>query len=457
MGLDSLQDWLAEALPVCAERHRVPGAVVAVGAGDQLAQAATGVLSTATGVGATTDSVFQVGSITKVLTATLVMQLADDGLIDLDAPILSYLPDFRLADSAATARVSVRHLLCHAGGFEGDIFIDTGRSDDAVMRLVDALAEVPQLFPPGTMYSYCNAGFVVLGRLVEVFREQPYAAALRERIAAPLGLSHLATSADEAIMYRAAVGHLSAGTDEPSPAPVWSLAASNAPAGSLLSMRAADLVAFARMHLAGGLGSDGARVLSEVSVGAMQQPQRDKPDLGFPRQACGLGWHLDTWSGTTVIGHDGDTIGQSAVLRVLPESGVVFVLLTNGGDAWSVYRELCDRVLAELTDLRLPPAPVPPEHPVPIDGRRVCGRYESRVTRLEVSADSGKLWLTETPLGEVAGLEPPSRVEVVARDAHSIIAVEPQNGRHVVRAFFGADETGRARFMHTGRATARAA
>src|SRR5215510_11981351 len=100
-NLDKIKLWLDERLPALLAEHQVPGAAVAVLADDEIIEAAGGVLSTATGVEATVDSVFQIGSITKVWTATLVMQLVDEGLVELDAPVRRYLPDFGLADDAA--------------------------------------------------------------------------------------------------------------------------------------------------------------------------------------------------------------------------------------------------------------------------------------------------------------------------------------------------------------------
>ena len=135
---------------------------------------AAGVLSRATGVEATADSVFQVGSITKVWTTTLVMQLVDEGKLDLDEPVRRYLPEFVIADEDAAAAITVRQLMCHTAGFEGDLFTDTGKGDDCVEKYVATLAEVTQLFPPGEMFSYNNAGFCVLGRIVEVLRGKPF-------------------------------------------------------------------------------------------------------------------------------------------------------------------------------------------------------------------------------------------------------------------------------------------
>ena len=320
--LREVKTWIAEELPRLIEKYDVPAAAVAVLAGGEVVDDATGVLSLATGVEATPDSVFQIGSITKLWTSTLVMQLVDEGTVDLDVPIRTYLPEFRILDESAAAQITTRQLLSHTSGFEGDIFTDTGLGDDAVEKYLGVLHEVPQLFAPGEQFSYNNAGFCVLGRLVEVLREKPYDACLREYLFAPLGLTHAATSPYEAIMFRAAVGHIE---PEPGagyrPAPVWALARSNAPAGAMLAMRPRDLLTFAQMHMNDGRASDGTQVLAPGTTAAMHARQVDLPDLGMMGTSWGLGFErFDTPEGA-IIGHDGGTIGQSAFLRIVPEAG----------------------------------------------------------------------------------------------------------------------------------------
>lgn len=125
-ALHEVKAWIADELPRLIEKHDVPAAAVAVLAGGEVVDDAAGVLSKATGVGATADAVFQIGSITKLWTSTLVMQLVDEGMVDLDAPIRTYLPDFRILDEGAAAQITTRQLLSHTAGFEGDIFTDTG-------------------------------------------------------------------------------------------------------------------------------------------------------------------------------------------------------------------------------------------------------------------------------------------------------------------------------------------
>src|SRR4051812_19347559 len=118
--LHDVQAWLDERLPGLLREHGVPGAAWAVVRGGEGVDGAAGLLSKATGVEATPDSGFQIGSITKLWTSTLVMQLVDEGAVGLDEPVRTYLPDFRVADEGAAGRITVRQLLSHTAGFEGD-------------------------------------------------------------------------------------------------------------------------------------------------------------------------------------------------------------------------------------------------------------------------------------------------------------------------------------------------
>jgi CubicO group peptidase (beta-lactamase class C family) len=456
--LDEIQAWLGERLPRLLVEHHVPGAAWAVLQGDQVVDGAAGLLSKATGVEATADSVFQIGSVTKLWTSTLVMQLADEGMVDLDRPVRGYLTEFRIADDEAAERITVRQLLDHTAGFEGDIFTDTGVGDDCLEKYVATLHEVPQLFPPGEQFSYNNAGFCVLGRLVEVLRGKPYDACLREHLIAPLGLTHTATSPYEAIMFRAAMGHIEL---EPGagyvPAPVWAMARSNAPAGSMLAMRPRDLVTFARMHLEDGRTADDTQVLAPGTAARMHDRQVDLPELGLMGTSWGLGFErFDTPAGT-IIGHDGNTIGQGAFLRMVPEAGLAVALLTNGGDVISLYRDVVGHVLGELTDVGLPALPVPPAEPRPIDAERYVGTYSAQVFDLTVSQDSDRrIWIEQIPKGllvEMGGRA--ERTELVHYRDDMLIPVRADRGMHMPHAFLGDDDTGHALYLHLGRAVRR--
>jgi len=457
--LHEVQTWLDERFPSLLQKHQVPGAAWAVLRGDRVIDGAAGLLSKATGVEATADSVFQIGSITKLWTSTLVMQLVDEGLVDPDEPVRTHLPEFRVADEAAAARITVRQLLNHTAGFEGDVFTDTGVGDDCLEKYVATLHEVPQLFPPGERFSYNNAGFCVLGRLVEVLRGKAYDVCLREHLIARLGLTHAATGPYEAIMFRAAVGHVE---EEPGgeyvPAPMWAMPRSNAPAGSMLAMRPRDLVAFARMHIEDGQAADGTQVLAPGSAARMHDREVDLPELGLMGTSWGLGFErFDTPTGT-VIGHDGNTIGQGAFLRIVPKSGLAVALLTNGGDMFSLFHDVVGHVLAELSDVALPALPVPPAEPQRIDAERYLGTYSAEVFDLTVSQDDDhRIWIEQIPKGayiEMGGKV--ERTELVHYRDDMLIPAEADRGMHMPHAFLGDDGTGHALYLHLGRAVRRA-
>ena len=457
--LEDVAGWVEERLPALIERYDVPAASVGVMVDGEVAVRAAGVLSTATGVEATTDSVFQIGSITKLWTSTLVMQLVDEGLVELDAPVRSYLSDFRVGDPSATEQITVRQLLTHTSGFEGDLFTDTGVGDDCVEKFLGVLHDVPQLFAPGELWSYNNAGFVVLGRLVEVLRGAPYDVCLRRHLFEPLGIDHAATSPYEAILFRAAVGHIET---EPGagfhPAPVWALTRSNIPAGSMLAMDAASLLRFAWSHLHDGRTQE-ATLLAPGTAARMQAHEAVVPALGHLGDSWGLGFERFEGPDGLVVGHDGNTIGQSAFLRMVPGAGVAVALLTNGGNAGPLFRDVAGHALGELAGLRLAAEPLPPSDPPRLDASRYAGTYTCDVATVVVTQhDDGTVWMDAIPTGALAEElgEQPERWELVHHADDTLITRERDRGLHRIYAFLGDDGTGQSLYLHVGRAIRRA-
>ncbi|MEV6906116.1 serine hydrolase [Amycolatopsis sp. NPDC051071] len=390
-----------------ARKHRVPGAVLGITriGDDAEAHVSFGVLNTATGVEVTEDSVFQIGSVSKVWTSTVVMRLVDDGLLDLDAPIADVLPELRLSDPDVAKQVTMRHLLTHTSGIDGDVFTDTGRGDDCLERYIEVLDEAAQNHPLGATFSYCNSGFVIMGRVIEKLTGLTWDAAMREKLFAPLGLTHTVTLPEEALLLRAAVGHVAEGDEDPRPAPVWTLPRSMGPAG-LITATTKDVLGFARLHLTGGLAPSGERILTTASAAAMAEKQTDIPDKHSIGDSWGLGWIRDEWSGQRVIGHDGNTIGQSAFLRLLPDHGLAVTLLTNGGNTRDLYIELYREIFAELADVAMPKPLEPPAVPVTVDGSKHVGVYERAGALMEIMAAEDGLRLRQTVTGPLADLVP---------------------------------------------------
>jgi dipeptidyl aminopeptidase/acylaminoacyl peptidase len=460
-GLD--RDHWQRRLAELAARHNVPGAALGIlrfrpGREDEVVEAVHGVVNMATGVEATTDSVFQIGSMTKVWTATIAMQLVDEGKLDLDAPLVDVLPELRLADPEVTKAVTMRHLLAHTSGIDGDVFTDTGRGDDCLEKYAAGLSEAAQNHPLGATWSYCNSGLSLAGRVIEKLTDGTWDAAIRERLIAPLGLEHTGTLPEEALLHRAAVGHVGEAGGELSRAPsAWGLPRSAGPAG-LIFATVGDVLAFARLHLTGGLAQDGTRLLGEESARAMTEKQADLPDKYILGDSWGIGWIRFGWDGRRLVGHDGNTIGQAAFLRVLPDEGLAVTLLTNGGNTRDLYEDLYREIFAELAGVAMPVPLAPPAGPVSVDVTPHLGTYERASVQLDVLAGDEGPTLRATLTGPLAALVPETVQEfrMVPVDQDLFVVREPHTQTWTPVTFYRLP-TGEA-YMHFGaRATPKVA
>lgn len=437
---------LQKRLDEAAKAHNIPGATLAVWSDGKLHEAATGVVNRDTGVETDTDSVFQVGSTTKVWTAALIMQLAEEGLLDLDQEIGAYLPQFALAYDA---HITVRHLLTHTGGFDGDLFEDTGRGDDSLEKFVAYLHGASKVHEPGELFSYCNAGYVVLGAIVAKLRGTTWEQAMREHLFTPLGVTHAALLAEEAVLFRASAGHI--GPDNVV-YPKWQMPRSNAPAGSTLCLAPRELVRFGRMFAAGGVAEDGTRVLSEDSVAAMRSPQVPVPGVpGLMAASWGLGFELFGWG---AYGHDGGTPGQSTFWRVSDDGSFAIAASVNGGSFMGLLTDLLLPLLRE-SGRSVPDLPTPPEHPQAVDVSPYLGRYAGPQLAYEVTEADGGLQIALIPGEFMASMgQEATSSRFVHLSDDSFIAAEIEDGRYETASFIVRD--GVATHLHNGRAVARA-
>jgi CubicO group peptidase (beta-lactamase class C family) len=461
--MSSFEHRWAEQLTVYAQKHGMPGASLGVLVDGEIYEAVHGVLNCRTAVEVTPETVFQLGSITKVWTATLAMQLVDEGRLDLDVPITTYLPEFRVADPDVTRSVTARHLLSHTSGVDGDLFIDTGRGEDCLEKYVAECAGLEQIHSLGATMSYCNSGLTVLGRVVEVLRGACWDVVVREHLFEPLGLSTAGTLPEEALLQRAAVGHHTAGR-VPRVVPRWGLFRSVGPVGNIHAS-ARDVLAFAQLHLADGVAPDGSRLLSVESTRQMRAAHVEVPDPYTLGSQWGLGWSLMSWAGTDVYGHNGSTIGQSAFLRIVPDAGVALCLLTNGGHTGDggrtqdFYHDVFTEVLTDIAGIQPPPALRPPPTPPLVDLGRYAGRYARRSFEITLTARSDRLIATMRSGGDMADAlgEPRERSVEVIPVAEDVFVVSAGDGQPCTPLVFFRLPDG-AEYLHFGaRATPKVA
>ncbi|WP_198421195.1 serine hydrolase domain-containing protein [Mesorhizobium carmichaelinearum] len=419
-------DW-AGMLAAYADVAGIPGAVLGISYDGKRIVVPYGVLSTATGVTTTVDSVFQIGSITKLWTATMVMQLIDERRLELDSTVAQLLPGVRVGVDDVADQITVRHLLTHSSGIDGDLMFDTGRGDDCLAKFAAQLADVAQIHPVGTAYSYCNAGFTLLGRIIEVLDGTGWDKALRRRLVEPLGLTATVTLPEEALLFRAAVGH-QAHPHAGKPVHTWGLMRSDGPSG-LITQSADDLLTFAELHLNHGVTGAGRSVLSADAVAAMLVEQVRPPVTSAPF-AVGLTWRMSEWGGRRVIGHDGWTLGQRAFLRVDPEARLAVCLLTNS-DALSPYERIISDVIEHYAGVRVPERPAPVDV-LPYRPERHVGRYENAGGRLEVTARPAGLLATWTTKGDFAEI-----ISGPAVNVYELLPLDESGDRYAFRSHPG--------------------
>lgn len=355
----------------------IPGASLAVLVNGEIHELASGVLHRGTGVEATTDSLFQIGSISKVYTAILVMQLVESGELNLETPVKDILQEF---DIPGAETITIRHLLSHSSGMTSDFTFDTGRGDECLRNYIEEANKALQLESlPGTVVSYSSVGYNLLGRIVEVITGQIWDDALRDRLLSPLGLTSTVTLPEEVLRFRTAMGHLDGEGQDPDPAPFWNLLPRSAgPSGGALCATASDLIRLANMFLTDGVAPNGTRLLNSETVVAMRCLEVEIPDKWTSgNEGWGLGWMIYDWDGVPVFGHDGATIGQNGYLRVVPEAGMAIALLTNGGASNKLYSEIFSELFDELADVKMPNEPFEPlKVPFTVDIAPFVGTYK---------------------------------------------------------------------------------
>jgi CubicO group peptidase (beta-lactamase class C family) len=373
--------------------YGIPSAAIGVLHNGELAEFAVGVKNVETREPATADTVYQCGSMTKTWTALAFMQLVDEGKVDLDEPVRTHLPGFTVADPEASAKLTPRHLLYHTNGVE-EGYGDPGEDDDVCARMVENIADAPQVFPLGHTHGYSAAlGYAVLARILEVHDGKPWDDVMRERLFDPMGLTSTNTRHEQVEETRAATGHLIRSLAEgPFVTPVDHLPRAFGPGGNITST-AREVLAMAHVFLNGGTAPNGERVVSTDSIREMMRSRVPVPDPYLFGPEWALGLIVCDWHGETVYATDGSTIGQNARLRLMPDSDTAIAMLTNGGPRESFYRKVFNEILTDLGTVTIPDLPAP-DTTLNLDLSRYEGVYERPGARYEVSAEGGRLHLT---------------------------------------------------------------
>ena len=295
----------------------------------------------------TPDTIFPIASISKTVATTAMMRLVEQGMVDLEAPVVRYLPEFRVQDEEASREVLVLDLLMHTPGWEGQLSMED-RGSESLAYFVETMDRVPQLAPPGMVWSYNNAGFLVAGRVIEAVTEQSIHDALDALVLEPLGLSRAFTRVGDAVTYRFALGHRGR-TGRTSVIRPFSLPALTA-GGVAMSLQ--NILEYALFHLGDGRGHDGQQVLTRASLERMRTSQIKK--IGTDDE-MGIGWHLRTVGGVLTAAHGGTLGGHRLLLELVPERNLAFSILTNHSGGTQLIQDVERAVLRQYEGLSMNP------------------------------------------------------------------------------------------------------
>ena len=289
----------------------------------------------------TPETPFLIGSLTKSFTALAVMQLAEAGLLELDAPVRRYLPEVALEG------ITLRHLLAHTSGIPtaAGLPMMTGDGTGSIDELVGSFASVEAAATAGELWQYSNVNYVLLGAVVERVSGQAYEPYIRQRILAPLAMNQSTLQTENARSLGAATGHrVWFGMPVESRLPHLPDAA---PAGYLYAS-ASDLANYAIAQLDEGRYGGGA-VLSPAGIAELHRPV--SPAFPGSEMHYGLGWIIGPVAGRPAVWHGGDNFDFHTEFVLLPEDGWGVVLLTNANHvllAGPMLMKVRDGVIAML-------------------------------------------------------------------------------------------------------------
>ncbi len=348
-------------------------------------------------VPATAETVYRVGSVSKLFTAIGVMQLVERGVLDLDARVGRWLEDFRPANPFDTP-ISLRHLMAHRSGLvreppTGNYFDDTGADLGATVASLNTTALV---YEPGTRTKYSNAGIAVVGRVLEAVTAEPFARQLDAAVLEPLGMRSSAFEPRPELKARLAAAGMWTYDGRAFDAPAFELGM--APAGSMYST-VTDLGRSLSMLFADGRAASGEQVLSRESLEEMWRPQVAAPGA---TAGYGLGFGISTLDGHRRIGHGGAIYGFATALAALPDQKLGVVAVTTVDAANAVTDRIADAALRLMLAARQGlPLPVP-DTTLPVSAELLTtlpGRYTHGTWTVEVQERDGHLFLWPGPAG----------------------------------------------------------
>jgi CubicO group peptidase (beta-lactamase class C family) len=299
-------------------RHNLPGVAVAVTQGEELVDM-KGFGQAAKGQAMTVDTPLYIGSLSKSFTALAVMQLHEQGKLDIDMPVKTYLPEFEIADTEAMKTITIRNLLNHVSGLSDFSYIPQHGNDISIMDGIKEMGEAELSAPIGSTFQYFNSNYAILGAVIEKVSGMWYGDYIQENIYTPLGMDNSYTDQSEAERAGLPSGYTSVfgfSLARKQPFRQYDLP------GGYLMMSVRDLSKYLRMQVNNGT-FNGVTVLAPEWVEEMHTPQAG---LDVP---YGMGWFSYDDFGTPLIEHGGTNENFHTSGMIFPEKEMTIAILVN--------------------------------------------------------------------------------------------------------------------------------
>jgi CubicO group peptidase (beta-lactamase class C family)/D-alanyl-D-alanine dipeptidase len=344
---------------------------------------------------ATAETIYRVGSVSKLFTDIAVMQLVERGKLDLDAPITTYLPEFQPRNSFGKP-ITLRQLMSHRAGLVRETPVGSyfDPTEPSLAGTIASLNRTALIYEPGTRTKYSNAGIATVGYALERTQGEPFAKYLKRAVLDPLGLKDSNFEPTPALNARLAKAFMWTIDGRVFDAPTFQLGIH--PAGSMYTT-VNDLGKFMSALFAGG-----GAALKPETVQQMWTPQFAKPG---EKTGYGIGFRLGELDGHRQVGHGGAIYGFATSLSALPDDKLGVVVVTTEDSANTVTNRIAEAALKAMLAAR-DGKPIPqPQTTTPISAelaRRIAGRYLSGEQSLELSQRAGGLALLRSAGGEPA-------------------------------------------------------
>lgn len=383
-NLTLLESWLEAQV----EQRALPSLAVGIVYDQELIWSkGFGYADVATQTPATEKTVYRIASITKLFTATAIMQLRDEGLLQLDDPVEKHLDWFKIQNPYEDAPVvTIRHLLTHAAGLPREAAYPywSDRNFPTIEQVRDALPTQSLALMPGTQWKYSNLGLALAGEIVSAVAGVPYANYVAAHILEPLGMTDTYVDVPEDAA-NAATGYGARKPDGSRDVVPFTDCRGITPAANMASC-VADLAKFAMLQMRSG-PRQGTQILKGASIREMHQMHYLHPGWQTGR---GLGFHLWRLNGKTLVGHGGALEGFRTDLQVCPEDKVAAVVLSNAHDVIPVF--YMEKIFKWVAPALVKAANPPAQAEAPESWHRYVGRYHNIwTTNVQVQIYNKKL------------------------------------------------------------------